>query len=772
MRTKSSDGKVPKKRTPHGTTHKDRATWFQERAVFPLRDAPPIELERAWEKLSELAAHPEHQWEEVGPCNIAGRITSLVVHPTRPEVIYAGSAGGGVWRTWNSGEDWEPSWNRLYSQNIGALAINPREPYGLIAATGEANLSPDTYPGTGIYLSDSSAGNWKPFFQLPQGGPLPEEIRQGIPRRVGCLGFDPFQVLVGAVGSVSLDERMTSGLYLIDMSQGFIPCPQFPLRSYQCHSLLFHPKRKGVIFAALELRGSQNGIWRSEDSGNTWIQLTRGLPAGQHFGRTSLAIAPSDPDVIYALAANRRRGLIGVFRSKNFGSSWTQILDGQKYPNEHFMSYNNCIVVHPEKPDFVIWGGEHLYRTTDAGKNWRQISIRIRTALNNYVHEDQHALVMPAGNLVYAGNDGGFFMSDNGGDTWHERPRGMVTTMFYDIDVAAKDSNIIGGGAQDNGTLIGGVLEKPGDFVQAVSGDGGWIVFDGADEGHVFGSFQNLNVLLHRPGRPWTADAWKDVSPKGLLRGEQDQRAIAVLAIEPGTRKGRKKLWAGTSRLWRTDDDGKTWNPISDIFDGSVISAIEIARTNPQIIFVGTTSGGFYRSTDGGKTWSENIAGVDIPRRLITRIQTHPMSAKTVAITVASTGLPGASLKQTIDVQKGSVSSLASQLRQVSFQKAYSNVFQSDNMGNTWEDIDGGSLPNVVFYALAFETRKPYRLFAGGDTGVFVKEDDAWVPITGNMPNVVVSDLVYHHKHQVLTAATYGRGIWRLHTDRVTAGIP
>ena len=115
----------------------------------------------------------------------------------------------------------------------------------MIAATGEANLSPDTYPGTGIYLSDSGAGNWEPFFRLPEGGPLPDEIRKGIPRRVGCLAFDPFQVLVGAVGSVSLDERMTSGLYLIDTSRGFIPCPQFPLRSYQCHSLLFDPEPPG-----------------------------------------------------------------------------------------------------------------------------------------------------------------------------------------------------------------------------------------------------------------------------------------------------------------------------------------------------------------------------------------------------------------------------------------------------------------------------------------------------------------------------------------------
>lgn len=768
-RSKKHTAKKTPKPAPT-TTHKDRAVWFYQRAVFPLRDAPPTELERAWHVLAKLGKNPEHQWEEAGPFNIAGRVTSLVVHPDEPNKLFAGAAAGGVWRSDDGGVTWEPSWPRFASQNIGALAMHPFDRASLIAATGEANLSADTYPGTGIYVSGDAGTTWQSFFETPTGEPIPEEFRALIPRRIGTLAFDPFRELIGALGGVSLDERMQAGLYLVDPSMGLAPCSFFPMRSYNCHSVVFHPGIRGMLFAALELRGSQNGIWRSEDSGKNWVHLKRGLPPGEEFGRTSLAIAPSDPDTIYALAANRARGLLGIFRSTNHGNTWRQILDGKRLPDESFMSYNNTIVVHPEKPDFVIWGGVNLYRTKDGGARWAQITTRVRTIRHNYVHEDQHALVMPRGDLVYSGNDGGVAVSHDGGDKWAERSRGMVTTMFYDVDVAPGNSRILGGGAQDNGTLIGGVSENDGDFVQALTGDGGWIVFDEADEEHVFGSFQNLHVFRHRRGQPWANPSWTDVSPRQISDEERGQRAIAVLAIEPGHRKGIKKLWAGSDRLWRTIDDGKHWKPVSDSFDGSVISAIEIASSNPRIMFVGTTKGGIFRSKDGGKTWSQALAGVDIPPRLITRIETHPRTARTVVVTVASTGLPGASLRPTTKVQQAAEPLFRK--TETRFQKAYSNVFQSDDMGESWKDIDGGSLPNVVFYALAFETRQPYRLFAAGDAGVFVKEDDGWTPINGNLPNVVVSDLVYHHKDQILVAATYGRGIWRLHTDRLTAGIP
>jgi photosystem II stability/assembly factor-like uncharacterized protein len=437
------------------------------------------------------------------------------------------------------------------------------------------------------------------------------------------------------------------------------------------------------------------------------------------------------------------------------------------------MSYNNTIAVHPEDPDIVIWGGQDLYKTTSSrsAATTKRITQHKAPRLDTYVHEDHHALVMPRGDLVYSGNDGGVAVSEDGGKTWISRSHGMVTTMFYDIDVAPTNSRFVGGGAQDTGTLIGGTEGDPGEFVQALTGDGGWIVFDGADEQHAFGSYQNLHIFRHRRGQAWRSPAWTDVSPTKIAPGENLQRAIAVLAIEPGTKKGVKKLWAGTARVWQTANDGRSWKPISDVFDGSVISAIEVAPANPNVMYVGTTRGGFYRTVDGGKTWSQDLSSIDIPPRLITRIETHPTSAKTVVMTVASTGLPGVSLKppdtarnSEAPVYPTAASAAQNGPRPPSFDKRYSNVFRSRDMGETWEDLDGGALPNVVFYAAAYETRKPYNLFVAGDVGVFVLIPNGWQSITGNLPNVVVSDLVYHHADQVLFAGTYGRGIWKLPT--------
>jgi photosystem II stability/assembly factor-like uncharacterized protein len=515
--------------------------------------------------------------------------------------------------------------------------------------------------------------------------------------------------------------------------------------------VLFHPQDQNTIFASIEPDGSHNGIWRSRDFGNSWEHLTKGLPSGDQFRRTSLAFAPSDPDVIYALAADRSNYVLGVFRTTNGGNSWRNIL-GRRYPKERQMSYNNTIAVHPRKPDCAIWGGMHLYRTGDAGHSWRRITNN-QFGEKDYVHADHHALLWPEDDLIISGNDGGVSVSRDGGRSWTGRSGGMATTMFYSLDVAPSNGKVFGGGTQDNGTLLAGVGDvHEGAFVTAVPGDGAWVVFDPADANNVFACAAGFQVYHHRPGKPWNFAGWKAVQPGGMSSEEIAQRVFNVLAIDPSTRGGAKTVWAGSNRLWRTDNKGRHWRPVSGSFDGSPISAIEIARARPRLMFVGTSRGGIFRSRDGGRTWSQNLSSIDIPARAITSIQTHPKSASTVAVTIASTG-----------IQESGV-----QLR-TGEHLAYRHVFRSSDMGDTWEDIDGGHLPNVVFYAAAYETRPPYRLFVGGDVGVWAELETGWLNISGNLPSAVVSDLVYHHKDGTLTAATYGRGVWRIRPGTLQA---
>jgi hypothetical protein len=232
---------------------------------------------------------------------------------------------------------------------------------------------------------------------------------------------------------------------------------------------------------------------------------------------------------------------------------------------------------------------------------------------------------------------------------------------------------------------------------------------------------------------------------------------MAVLEIEPGRRKGKKKkkLWLGTSRLWETRTDGASWKPVSPIFDGSAVSAIECAAANPQVLFVATSMGKIFRSSDGGETWSGNLANAAIPQRLITRIGTHPTRASYVVVTVGASSVPGTSLEG---------------------DAPYAHVFESDDMGTTWRPLDGlpdlEGLPDMVYNALAFETREPFRLFVGGDSGVWMHDGLRWASVAGNMPNVVVSDLIFHHDDQYLYAATFGRGMWRLKVHEPFPFVP
>jgi photosystem II stability/assembly factor-like uncharacterized protein len=734
---------------------KDRSVWFYHNVAFPMRDASPVELEKFWASQLQADISPGHRWECAGPNNVAGRVTALVIHPHNPKKWFAGSATGGVWMSADEGESWKPTWSRFANQNIGALIwIDFNGVLTLVAATGEANMSGDSYPGSGMYFSRDEGLTWQPFFGPAAGqtASIEDHVRT-FPRRIGSLAFQNGRI---AIGSVFLDDSLPAGLYLCDFQagDGLTPCEFWGQRSYNCHSVLFHPGEDRTLFASIAPDGAHNGIWRSRDFGKNWEHLTKGLPSGDRFARTSLAFAPSDPDVIYALAADRSHHVLGVFRSTNGGNSWREILDG-RYPKERQMSYNNTVAVHPHKPNSVVWGGMKLYRTDNAGRGWRRITSGQRWE-GHYVHSDHHALLWPEDDMIVSGNDGGVSVTHDGGRHWTERSRGMVTAMFYDLDVAPSDGRVFGGGTQDNGTLIAGLADaEEGDFVSAIPGDGAWIVFDPAGAGNVFACSSGFKVYHHRAGKPWDYSGWKLVQPDQLLPEEVSQRAFTVMAIEPSTRSGAKTVWAGSNRLWRTNTNGRRWTPVSGSFDGTPISAIEIARGRTRLIFVGTTGGGIFRSRDGGLTWSQNLSSIDIPARAITSIQTHPKIPATVVVTVASTGV----LSSGVQLRTGA-------------QLPYGHVFRSPDCGDTWTDIDAGQLPNVLFYSVAHETHPPYRLFVAGDVGVWAEMETGWLNISGNLPNVVVSDLVYHHKDGTLTAATYGRGVWRIRPGTLQVPTP
>src|SRR5436190_11456556 len=709
------------------SNHKARSVWFQTRATWPVREAPVKTLVSERTRVQKALAPPaniSNSWESVGPTNIGGRLTCIACHPTHPERIWVGAAGGGVWQSSDAGQTWESFWNSQDILNIGAIAIDRKSPDTLYCGTGEANLSLDSYPGVGLYRTIDGGQKW----QL-----LASTERTGIPRHIGVIAIDPFDsrhILSGGVGyaEVSQTGRDFGGMFVsTDAGVTWKRQTFISTTNYWCHSIVFHPTKKNTIFATFTEQGSRSGIWRSTDGGKNWTHLTSTLPDSARFGRTSLAISRSNPQVLFAFATDEASGssdlLLGIFRTANGGDTWKNVA-GTHFKEEGQISYGNAIVIHPTDPDIVICGGVDLHRTKNGGQTWQQISQwDLERDDPKYAHADHHTLLMPEAvpDRLYDCNDGCLDVSENAGRTFTNRSNGLSVTMFYDMDVAQSNGLVYGGGAQDNGTVVT-TSGSVSSFFELLGGDGGWIVFDPANEGRVYASYYNLNVFRFR------GEAFKNVSPPAP-KAEKSSIWMAYITLDP---TDAQTVFTGTFRVWRTRNDGNNWTPVSPSLDGSSISAIEVAPANNKRIYVGTENGGFFRSLDGGDTWSPNLSSSALPGHTITRLETSPTDSRVIYCTVANFG--------------------------------HSHVFRSQDSGVTWEDVDRGQLPDVPHHALLIRPEEPGRLYVGNDAGVFALDivSGIWMNVTKNLPNAMVIDLVYHTKDKTLLAATYGRSIWRL----------
>jgi photosystem II stability/assembly factor-like uncharacterized protein len=763
-----------------------------QRFAFPLRDAAPRDLEEFWEKRHAYPQAANADWKDAGPCNFSGRVTCLAIDPANPQRLFAGSAAGGLWKSEDEGNLWTSCWPNSLNQNIGAVAIDPDNSSVIICATGEGNLATASYPGSGIYVSRDGGLTWRSFIYIAgkMASRMTSRDREIVPRRVSAISIGP-TITPGlrpfAFSSISNEEDLAGGLYRSRRNGSLRFETRWSSRPYNCYSAVYHPTRQGTLFAAIEAGGTTNGIWRTTDDGETWQQLTAGLPSGEQCGRISLAISNSHPDRLLALISTRPSGgrksgnkgqrVLGVFRSQNGGELWEKH-KGDDFDAEGQLAFNNTIAIHPENPDIAICGAQNLFLTRDGGIRWESISdgkrgLTAEEPNPRYVHPDQHAIVFAPGNVVYSGNDGGVargsFDKNWKLESWRESSHGMSTIMFYAIDVSPANAQIYGGGSQDNGTLLAGVkdrgagLRQPGDlaFTQVLKGDGGYLVCDPTEEELVFASTFETTTKYHPPGQPWAdgllSELWPDASPK-VSADEADVLGLTVMAIRPATADSPRKLFLGTNRLWRATirepkKRGRNWKADwrtskFSFFDGSAVSAIEVAAAKPSVMYLGTAFGGIFRSEDGGRNWTEDLAGPEIPNRVITQIETHPTDARIVVVTVAST----------------SRSSLTA---------PYSHVFRSVDSGQTWEDIDKGQLPNVVVNGLAFETHSPHRIFVAGDAGPWMLGlDDRWISIAGNMPSSVISDIIYHAKSRTLFAGTYGRGMWCMKVPKAFDILP
>ncbi len=689
----------------------------------------------------------------LGPAMTSGRISDFAVDPEKPWVYYVAVSSGNVWKTVNSGTTFEPIFDREASWSIGCVALAPGNPLIVWVGTGENNSQRSVGYGDGVYKSIDGGKTWK-------------NMGLKASEHIGMIAIDPRDpdVVYVAVQGPLWNPGGDRGLYKTTDGGATWTCVLAISENTGVNEVHLDPRNPDVLYASAYQRrrhvwtlidgGPESAIHKSTDAGKTWTKLTNGLP-GEDLGRIGLAVSPADPDVIYAIveAANKAGG---VFRSADAGANWEKRSD---YMTDSPQYYNE-LVADPRDRDRVYAMNTLMAVTEDGGRTWTPVARRAK-------HVDDHALWIDPDNTdhLLVGCDGGIYESYERGDNW-EFKANLPITQFYRVSV---DQDFpfynVYGGTQDNASL-----RAPSRTISAsgiTSAD--WIITTGGDGYETQVDPTNPNII------------YAQSQYGGLVR--YDYRTGETIDIQPQPGKGEPplrwnwdtplllsphsptRLYFAANRLFRTDDRGNSWRPISPDLTrqidrnqlevmGTLQSVDAVAKSwntsfygnsvalteSPLVeglIYVGTDDGLIQVTEDGGQTW-----------RKIEQVKGVPAMTYVGELTASYH-------------DAGTVFAAFNNHKNGDF-KPY--VFKSADRGQSWASIAGDLPQRGTVYTLKEDHARPELLFAGTEFGVFFTIDSGrrWVQLKGGFPTIIVKDLDIQRRENDLVVGTFGRGIYVL----------
>ena len=695
----------------------------------------------------------------IGPGAMSGRITTIAVDPNHPEVIYAGAASGGVWRSKSGGTAWEPIFEQAPTQGVGSIAINPRNPDEIWVGTGEGNPRNSQNFGVGIFKTINGGKDW-----VCMGLQNTRTIHRVVLHR-----DNPDVIFAASLGSTygATEDRgvfksMDGGknwrkvLFVNDLTG--------------CADLVADPHNPNKLYAAMweyqrwpwffKSGGKGSGLYVSYDAGETWEKRTDkdGLPEGD-LGRIGLAVAKSNPDIVYALVEAKENAL---YKSTDGGKKWQKMADKGQGDRPFYYSE---IYVDPKNENRVYSIYTFISKSEDGGKTFS-------TWAGWTIHPDHHSFwISPdSPNYIINGNDGGLNITLDGGKTWRYAEN-IPVGQFYHVETDNEWPYNVYGGLQDNGSWVGpsSVWKSGGirnsDWQEVYFGDGFETMPRKDDPRYVFAESQGgeLGLVDRKTGENKYI---KPLHPDGQTKLRFNWNA--ALAQDPFQAHG---IFFGSQFLHHSDDLGQTWSIISqdlttndtskmhqDIsggltFDATnaenhcTIIAIAPSPVENGVCWVGTDDGNVQLTRDHGKTWT-NFAK-DLPDA--------PQNAWIPAIEASS-------------INAGEAFVVLNNYRQNDWQPY---LYHTLNYGKKWKRIASPkSLPtrnsaNGGNFCLSVvqDTEVPNLIFLGSDQGLYVSINygDSWIQFPGeSFPSVPVYDLKIQRREGDLVIASFGRGIWIL----------
>jgi len=687
----------------------------------------------------------------IGSATMSGRVAAVdAIEKDGRLTMFVGSASGGVWKSVNGGTTFKPVFDRQSVQSVGAVTIDKSNPSIVWVGTGEAWTRNSVSIGDGIYKSTDGGENW-----TNMGLKNSEHIAK--------ILVDPKNsntVLACATGHV-WDDSDDRGVYkTADGGRTWNKVLAGANGSTGCGMLAMSPQEPKTVYADMwDFRrqgwtfrsgGPGSGLYKSTDGGDHWTELnssnSKGLP-DKPWGRIALAVAPSKPQTVYAMIESKKSAL---FRSDDGGQTWNR-MDASQFMIWRPFYFGN-LIVDPKNENKIFKPDGPLLLSVNGGKSFSSVAN---------AHGDFHDVwINPENpNLVFVGDDGGLWRSEDGGTRWKHQLN-LPTSQFYHVSVDNANPYHVYGGLQDNSSWVGD-SSYPGGVTNSrwenvYNGDGFWVFEDTADPDYIYAEYQggeigrvNRHSLDSRPIKPLPNYGEKK------LRFNWNT-PIHMSPNEKGT------VYIGAQFLFRSRDHGQSWERISPdlttndpekqkqeesggvTVDNSSAEmhtstySISESPKNSQIIWVGTDDGNLQITRDGAKTWTNVVGNV--------------------------TGLAKFSWVSTVEASRFDEATAYATFDRHTIGDMKPYAYKTTDYGKTWTSLNVAESGAVGYaHVIQEDTVDPNLLFLGTEFGLWISYDGGqhWAPYkASNFPAVAVRDIVIQPRESDLVLATHGRGIW------------
>ena len=695
--------------------------------LWELKSSPYVPAGRLFKTQSS-------SWVAFGPApsqstyygTVSGRVTSLAVDPTNSSVVYAAAAGGGLWKSIDGGTTWTSLTDNFPRLSSGAIALDPNNPSTVYYGTGELNFNIDGYPGAGIFKSTNGGASWTPM-ALPLGGAIYYTSKIVVAPSNSSVVYAAGYW--DAYKSTNAGQTWTE----LDLTHGAVD------------DIVVDPTNANTVYAAygssFAYDSTSYGIHTSTDGGATWSYLQNGLPPSTQISRVSLAISPSNPQVLYAAINgsnpnNSSSDTNRVYTTTDGGAHWTVLpsVSSKKDFGGGQGWYNNVIAVDPTNSNTVYVGGIDFWKSTNGGQTWTNLT-------NGYtggtVHVDQHAIAFANGSssTFYIGNDGGVWKTGNSGSSFTDCNTNLQTIQFYSIDVDQNNPVISVGGTQDNGTQKN--TQPSLVWNEIYGGDGGYVLIDPKNPNIIYTEYVNGSLQKSTNGGATFTQITTGITEDGYW--------LTPYVMDP---QNDNILYTGTNRIYKSTDAGSNWTPVSQVLESStrLVTTMSISPVQDSVIYAGlsgyrgASTAFLFISTDSGGTWND-ISGNLPAGANFARITADP-TQKGVAYAAILSGLP-----------------------------SHSHVLRTTNYGNTWTPLDstGNGFADVPTKIICIDSLNA-NIYAGTYAGVYASTDNGatWSQFGSGLPNSVVDDIAIQYSSHTLRVGTHGRGAWQID---LTTGI-